>query len=748
MTMQLFSRRHFLKTTTAAGAAVALVQCTPRRLLAADAPTSSPLPTPSWVDKPMRWAQLTLVEDDPGKFDPTFWLDYFKRTKSDAVCLSGGGCVAYYPTNIPFHHRSQWLGARDVLGELIAGCRKLGMVVIARTDPHATYDDVAEAHPDWIAVEANGNKRRHWASPEMWVTCGLGPYNFEFMTEVKREIMSRYRVDGIFINRWDGSGMCYCEHCRNNFKTASDHALPRTNNPQDPARRAYILWRQQRLFDLWQTWDQAVREINPDSCVIPNTGGGATSSLDMKKIGELAPTLMADRQARRGLMSPWAIGMNAKEYRAALGRKPIVGIFSVGVEEPYRWKDSVQSGEEIRLWVADLVANGMRPWFTKFGGVLHDERWLKPVEDIYRRLARWEKYLRNERPLARVGVVYSQQTAWFVSNRVEGHINGWYQALIEARIPFEMVHDQLLDAAHVGQFKTLILPNVVALSDAQCRQLHEFVERGGSVIATHETSLCDEWGVRRKNFGLAGLFGVNYGGKVEARMQNAYLRLEHELTRRHPLLKGLEDAPRIIHGVSRVEVEPRETFPPMPLTLIPGYPDLPMEKVYPRVARTDIAQVFLREFQLSDTVVPSRGIVPRPGGRVIYFPWDIDRTFWEVLSVDHFKLLRNAVEWATNEEPPVTVTGPGVLDVTVWRQKNSLTVHLVNLTNPMMMKGPVRELIPVGEQKVRVRLPDGAKPRKLHLLASGRALRFGRNGSYLSVTVPSILDHEVVAIYL
>ena len=26
-----------------------------------------------------------------------------------------------------------------------------------------------------------------------------------------------------------------------------------------------------------------------------------------------------------------------------MGRKPIVGIFSVGVEEPYRWKDSVQS---------------------------------------------------------------------------------------------------------------------------------------------------------------------------------------------------------------------------------------------------------------------------------------------------------------------------------------------------------------------------------------------------------------------
>ena len=732
MTTLPFTRRQFLKTTTVAGAAVTLAPFTPR-LFATEVQPALPAPTPSWVDKPMRWAQLTLVEDDPGKFDLAFWLDYFRRTKSDAVCLSGGGCVAYYPTQIPFHHRSQWLGNRDVLGELVAGCRKLGMVVIARTDPHATYDDVAAAHPDWIAVTADGQPRRHWASPEMWVTCGLGPYNFEFMTEVKKEIMSRYMVDGIFINRWDGSGMCYCENCRNNFKDVSGFELPRTTNPQDPARRAYILWRQQRLFDLWQHWDQAVREINPDSCVIPNTGGGATSSLDMKKIGELAPTLMADRQARRGLMSPWAIGMNAKEYRAALGMKPIVGIFSVGLEEPYRWKDSVQNGAEIRLWVADLVANGMRPWFTKFGGVLHDERWLKPVEDIYRRLAGWEKYLRNESPLTRVAVVYSQQTAWFVGNKLEDNINGWYQALIEARIPFELVHDRLLDTMHIGQFKTLILPNIAALSNAQCDQLRAFVNNGGSVIATYETSLCDEWGVRRNDFGLADLFGVGSTGRTAGPMQNSYLRLEHDSAHGHQLLRGLEDAPRIVNGVWRLEVEPREKFAQVPLTLIPSYPDLPMEKVYPRVEKTDIAEVFLRE---------------SGKGRVIYFPWDIDRTFWEVLSVDHFKLLRNAVEWATNEEPTVSVTGHGVLDVTAWRQKHSMTVHLVNLTNPMMMKGPLRELIPVSEQQVRLHLPDGARVSRVHLLAANTKPRFTQNGRELHVVVPSILDHEVVAVDL
>jgi hypothetical protein len=687
------------------------------------------------VDKPMRWAQLTLVEDDPVKFDLRFWLDYFQRTCSDAVCLSAGGCVAYYPTNVRFHHRSPWLGTRDVFGELVAGCRKLGMVVIARTDPHATYDDVREAHPDWIAVDAAGQSRRHWASPEMWVTCGLGPYNFEFMTEVEKEIMSRYGVDAIFINRWDGSGMCYCEHCRDHFRQSSGLELPRTSDPQDAARRAYILWRQQRLFELWRLWDCEVRSINPDSCVIPNTGGGATSSLDMQRIGELAPTLIADRQARHGLTAPWANGKNGKEFRATMGGKPIVGIFSVGVEEPYRWKDSVQSAAEVRLWVADGVANGLRPWFTKFSGVLHDERWLKPVEDLYRRYARWEKYLRNERPLARVGLVYSQQTAWFQDLNVEEHTLGWYQALIEARIPFEMVHDRLLDGAHLGPFQTLILPNIAALSDAQCQQLRAFVKRGGGLIGTYETSLYDEWGRKRRDFGLADLFGVTFKAHVEGPMRNSYLRLEKDLAtgRRHPLLAGLEDAPRIINGVRRVEVEPTRLFRDPPLTLIPSYPDLPMEKVYPRVPKTDVPQVFLSE---------------NGPGRVVYFPGDIDRTFWEVLSVDHLLLLRNAVHWATGEEPPVTVTGPGILDVTVWQQKNSLTVHLVNLSNPMLMKGPVRELIPIGAQQVRLRLPEGTRAKAVQLLAADKVLPVEQAGSFLEVTVPSILDHEVVAIDL
>ncbi len=696
---------------------------------------------PGWFDRPMRWAQLNLTEDDPAKMDIGFWLDYFKRIHADATCLTAGGVVAFYPTKIQFHHRSQWLDKNpSFYSDLVEGCRKLDMIVVARTDPHATYQEVYDAHPDWIAVDAHGNKRRHPVKADMWLTCGLGPYNFEFMTEVTREIVSLFPVGGVFSNRWTGSGMCYCEHCRRNFWDAHHMELPRTNNPHDPSRRNYIIWRQDRLFALWRRWDDVIRKTRPGARYIANSGGGALSGLDMKTVGEMAPTLFADRQCRSGRMAPWANGKNGKEYRATLGNKAIGGIFNTGIVAPYRWLNSEKSPAETRLWVVDGIANGLRPWFNKVSGGVHDKRGLKVIEDLYAWHYKSERYLRNLEPIARVAVVYSQQTAEFYGGpqaraKVEDHTLGVYQALIDARIPFEMVHDGLLDAQHIGRYKLLLLPNIAALSDKQCTQLRDFVGRGGSLVATYETSLYNEWGERRQDFGLADLFGASFQSGPEGPMQNTYFRVEHDARTDmdHSILRGLEDADILAGAVWQVNVKSREPLPSVPLTRIPPITNLPMEKTYWTVERTNIPGVYARQVG---------------SGRVVYFPWDIDRLYWEVLSYEHGTLLRNAVNWAVNEPPPVKVTGLGMFDVTMWRQKNSLTVHLVNLTYPMAMHPNIHELIPSPPQEVEVWLPQGKKAARIQFLVAGGSIPVQQTGGLVKLRVPSVLDHEVIAIDL
>jgi hypothetical protein len=246
--------------------------------------------------------------------------------------------------------------------------------------------------------------------------------------------------------------------------------------------------------------------------------------------------------------------------------------------------------------------------------------------------------------------------------------------------------------------------------------------------------LYDEDGKQRSDFGLADVFGVNYTNEVEGPLQNSYLRLKADASTGtfHPILENLEDAYRIINTTHQVKVKPAMQFP-RPVTIIPTYPDLPMEDVYPRVAETDNPGVFLRDSGAS---------------RVAYIPGDIDRAYWQIMNYDHGRLLRNIIRWALNEPALVEVKSPGsVIDVALWKQEGSMSAHLVNLTNPMMMKGPFRELIPVSAE-VSIRIPKGTKVKAVKLLVSDEQPEFKVEGDIIKTHVPRIMDHEIIGIDL
>ena len=264
----------------------------------------------------------------------------------------------------------------------------------------------------------------------------------------------------------------------------------------------------------------------------------------------------------------------------------------------------MQSEAEIRIWVADGVANGLRPWFTKFAGVLRDRRWLQVVEDLYRwhhgtsgtcgtrsRSPAWAWSTRSRRP--------GSTAARGRSEKVEDHALGWYQALVEARDP---VRDGPRPAPRRG-------PPGAAQDAHLCRTSPPCRTSNAGSSARSSSAAAGSWrptrrrsttsrGERRADFGLADLFGVSFRRRRRRadaeRLPAARGRPPHRP--RHPLLAGLDDAPRVIHGTWRLDVTPRgPTFAYRPLTLIPSYPDLPMEMVYPRVPKTDVAEVYLRE---------------------------------------------------------------------------------------------------------------------------------------------------------
>jgi hypothetical protein len=716
-----FSRREFL----AAGAAGAIALGSGFSLTTAIAASDV---GSDRLKRAMRWIQLALVEKDPATFDPDWWLAFFKRVHAQGACISAGGMCAFYPTEIPGHHRSEWLGDKDTLGYLIDGCRKLDMAVIARVDPHCIRDADAQAHLDWVAVDANGRKARHMVMQDRWLSCALGPCNMEFMPKVVAEIAGKYDIDAFFANRWAGHITCYCDSCKANFKTASGFEAPTNRNERGWSE--FQKWRTARLFEVWDAWDAAVQKVKPNVPCLMNMGGAHDPEMEI--VGKRAKMVAADRQSRKAaVMPPWAAGYNAKVFRSVMGDRPVAGICSVGVDDNHRWKDSVTSAAELKLWILECIANGMHPWVVKFCGTLYDKRWIPPTEEVFAWHAANEGFLKNRQNLARVGLVWSPQTSAAVTNaKAEGSQFGVCHALVEARIPFEMVYEHKLEAESLKPFKLLVLPNIAALSDAQCDALRKFVAGGGSVVATFETSLYDENGKKRSDFALADLFGVSYGGKTESFVKNSYIDIDHDT--KHAVLRGFDDAGRMINTIGYAEVKPNSKFDAPPLTRVPSYPDLPMEDVFPREAATDIPEVFLREAGT---------------GRVVYFPGDICRTFWEVLDADHGRLIANTVRWALNEPDVLTIEGSGVIDANVWEQENSVTAHLVNLTNPMMMKGPMREILPLGPQNLMLRLPASrGKAKEVRLLVSGAKVEPEIADGTLRLTVPQILDHEVVAV--
>jgi hypothetical protein len=729
------TRRDMLKTA-AAGVAVSTATISLRAAIAA-----APVTKPGWELEPMRWSQVAFTDDDPQRFDPQFWYDHWKRAKIDGTCLSAGGVTAYYPTKVPLHTRPPALGNTDPLGDMIKAARSLNMKVLARVDPHAISAECFAAHPDWAARAADGTPRRHPTAPDLYLACGNGPVNFEWMPLIIAEIVENYQPDAIFGNRWAGSaGVCYCQHCKEQFRAFSGFDVPAASeSPTSPARRAYLRWEDEKRFAQIKLWDDVVKKYNPNGFFTP----GTTGRLDPARLRTTIKAIYSDRQGRSGTPS-WSNGKSAKEARALMQDKPVAGIFSIGYEDDHRWKDSVQAPAETIAYAQDGIAQGFRPWHTKFKAETFDKRWMEPVEKLYQWHQANERYFRHTANLARVAIVSSAQSITYYGRSAAGAgpehggsgpgaivtdaLNGFYQALVEAKIPFEMVDDRDLSPAAVDRFRVLILPNVAAMSDAQASQIKDYVARGGRIVATYETSLYDEWGTARSNFALADLFGCDYAGKVLPRVQNSYITIPGA----NPFTRGLTDTPRVIAATSQVLVKPRDNTA-APLTLVPSYPDLPMERVFTSQWTTNIPAVYARQVGK---------------GRVVYFPSNIDRTFWDILAEDHLKLLRNAVEWAAEEPQPLIVTGAGMLDLAYWRQSNSVTAHLVNLQNPMMMTGFNRENVPTGAFTVSLALPANARVKSVKLLESGRTPQTAQRNGRLEVQVPSVLVHEVVAVDL
>ncbi len=117
------------------------------------------------------------------------------------------------------------------------------------------------------------------------------------------------------------------------------------------------------------------------------------------------------------------------------------------------------------------------------------------------------QYYKDVQNIPDVAVLYSYASMGFNNDRPAVSFMLFTQALIQARVPFDIIFDEHLK--NLSKYRVLVLADQECLSEAQMHLIRNFVERGGAVVATEQTSLYTTRRLRRPDFGLQNLFKVS-----------------------------------------------------------------------------------------------------------------------------------------------------------------------------------------------------------------------------------------------
>jgi hypothetical protein len=680
-----------------------------------------------WYRRIKRVGQTNFNERDPEFGDVEKWADYWASAKVEAVALSVSGPVAFYPTEVPFFHRSVYLNGRDLFGECVKAAKARGMRVYARMSPDIQWTDpkLLEAHPLWFRRNQDGSLQS--SAPDIAFTCQFSGHFSEQQPAIIRELNKRYDIDGVYMNGWPNVQVCYCETCR------------KIGDPHSAEYRGAQLESATKLVNLYKS---VVLEKSPNNFYSCNLGGGIKESgLNQWLLTREALWYTADNQSRSGVVAPvWQDAQQVKFARALMGDRAVAAVTaSYSRAGNVMWRQVADMSAEPECRMAQTAAAGGIVWFHWLGleqGFREDKRWQRTGREFLSWHAKHDKHFHNRRSLATVAIVASSRSVTLyeapTTQDKTDHIEGMYALLNEARIPFDFVHEEDLNEERIAQYSVLVLPNFALMSDQQSAALERYVERGGSLIATFETGLYDEVGKPRADFALGKLFGIAKEGERqraedERRDPITSVHLQ-SIKRRNALTAGFDETEWIAGPVWSIPLAP---VADATMTFIEPYPTYPPEAVYPRQAVTNKPSVVMRESGKS---------------RLVYFAGDMDASYWRLDNIDLERQLTNAVRWVVGENNHVQVNGEGLMEVIAWETEAGFAVHLLNYNGPNAFRGRMRRPVSLGRQEVRVRLPRDVKIKDASLLRAEKKVAFQQAGRIVEFSVPSVGMYEVIAL--
>ena len=567
---------------------------------------------------------------------------------------------------------------RDGTREVVALCRQYGVRYLAYYWAQREPDSLGREHPEWRALNAGGKPGCYFC---------LNTAYRDLVKDRIVELVKDVGVDGIFFDMLHArADECYCDGCKTKFRTLTGQEPPLKEDFANPLWRQWVEFKYRTIEESLLYFNRAIKAVNPDAALVVNTWnawvygtlGSPRNTYNSIRVienvdGILEETAWYDTVdpsffawPMHYLFMDWHLAGLAKQHKRAFMWAHPGGPTQGSV-----------AYEEASARIFGMITNGCVAAHSVPGRDVM-ARYMQDLKDR-------EAFLAGARLYPWCGLLVSEKTdLWYGQGDPKGRymkgVYGVFQTMLEHHLPVSLVTDRDLELGQLDDLKVLFIPNGAILSDPEMRTIRAFVEKGGGLVATFATSLCDELGRPRESFGLAELLNAKPVGSFD----NQKIRVSWEPTNRYDATLVLGKThpwsqdpvimqTRNLRGVTEPLTALRETCPFFGRLL-----QVEPLKGEPSPIRLRTAKFNKEAGKLEQT--DHVGLVESSFGRgkVVYFPGDISWSFFRCGDEHLARLMELALRQVASAPPPVEVEAPRTVQSMVHVQGDRLVVHLLN----------------------------------------------------------------------
>ena len=512
-----YTRRTFIRTTTALGAAAALpseaaasAEEFPSLKKLREAHRQKGIIPPNKTYRMMEWECHTPPE---GNFEVDF-EDAVKAARD-----AGAESMMFYSQDHWGH--SFYLSDHavrhpqlkfDVFGTEVELARKHGMSVVCYYSLQFNNQIVLK-HPDWGWVDEHDNlKQVRW-----YVASLYSPYR-EYVLRMMEEIFSRYEIDELFLDIFGPQFSEFHKRGVDPFGYAKyDQEAWNRDHPGDPYREGFktregwerrYRWHQKRtMTDMLDEIIAIMRKHRPNTILSLNGGPESFPNDIMQKVSFIyAEPITTHTGISIGsiLMRGWG----RPDYQA--------GVFSrQGYLDTFPGAIPRVKADGLMLQNARTFIVGNAPIIGNLDGQGFSKRWFKVARETWEDLSGVDAALEDVQPLYSTAALYSEATrleraAEKRPTAFRASVVGALETLTYSGRPVEAIPEFRFTDDVLKDFELFVLPEVDVLSSRNADVIRRWVADGGTLIATGKCGLLDENHKPRSNFPLADVFGVDY----------------------------------------------------------------------------------------------------------------------------------------------------------------------------------------------------------------------------------------------